>query len=599
MAAFSCTTAVSASSRCSCSSTTWIFKSSLSFFRLKRCSLSSSISFSFSSTRDVFASATAVRRLTLTRLNTTLLSAWSSALSSMSFSSFSNSSTLFFRASKARSLSSASCSCFNQSSRSSRSLISTSPHSLCSVLIASFRLEMVLSFSSINSAQRAIAISFSLSRSSSSVSLSSIIPFISAFNSDMASSFSSLRCSSSSRASSRRLLKRSHSAWKSFLLRPNSDLTADISLCRSVTLCLAASLSLAILSKSSIASCFCFSMDERRPMAAAMSPPEPPRLGLESGPPVSLTLSSLFPRIMDAIRPGDSCEIWIGPVEEDSKPPEHTNGDIALFGSGDATINSGDVGIAGTELGLRVLGGVLDAGLWRWSCCSFRGSLLKRSHSAWKSFLLRPNSDLTADISLCRSVTLCLAASLSLAILSKSSIASCFCFSMDERRPMAAAMSPPEPPRLGLESGPPVSLTLSSLFPRIMDAIRPGDSCEIWIGPVEEDSKPPEHTNGDIALFGSGDATINSGDVGIAGTELGLRVLGGVLDAGLWRWSCCSFRGSYRGWSSRDCVIFKGEDLRSSGGSRIAELYLGERFRTDGAWLPDLDASRDGDHVFR
>ena len=98
---------------------------------------------------------------------------------------------------------------------------------------------------------------------------------------------------------------------------------------------------------------------------------------------------------------------------------------------------------------------------------------------------------------------------------------------------MAAAMSPPEPPRLGLESGPPVSLTLSSLFPRIMDAIRPGDSCEIWIGPVEEDSKPPEHTNGDIALFGSGDATINSGDVGIAGTELGLRVLGGVLDAGL------------------------------------------------------------------
>ena len=34
-----------------------------------------------------------------------------------------------------------------------------------------------------------------------------------------------------------------------------------------------------------------------------------------------------------------------------------------------------------------------------------------------------------------------------------------------------------------------------------------------------------------------------------------------------------------------------------SGGLRIPDLYLSKRFRTDGAQLPDLDASRDGDHV--
>ena len=97
---------------------------------------------------------------------------------------------------------------------------------------------------------------------------------------------------------------------------------------------------------------------------------------------------------------------------------------------------------------------------------------------------------------------------------------------------MASDMSPPEPPILGLESEPLVLLTLLSLFPRIMDDIRPGDSSEIWIGPIGEDYKPPEYNIGGITLLGSGDATTNIGDLGTPGTELGLHVLGGVLDSG-------------------------------------------------------------------
>ena len=78
-----------------------------------------------------------------------------------------------------------------------------------------------------------------------------------------------------------------------------------------------------------------------------MPPTEPPILGIESEPPVLLTLSSLFPRITDAICLGDSREIWIVHVEEDYNPPESTIGNIYLNGSGDATIDSGDVGTAG------------------------------------------------------------------------------------------------------------------------------------------------------------------------------------------------------------------------------------------------------------
>ena len=95
--------------------------------------------------------------------------------------------------------------------------------------------------------------------------------------------------------------------------------------------------------------------------------------------------------------------------------------------------------------------------------------------------------------------------------------------------PMAAAMSLTEPPRIGLDSVPPVLLTSLSLFSIIMNAIRPVDFIKIYIRPVGEDSNPPDCTIGNINLFGYGDETIDSGNVVTAGTDLGLRVLGGVL----------------------------------------------------------------------
>ena len=120
---------------------------------------------------------------------------------------------------------------------------------------------------------------------------------------------------------------------------------------------------------------------------------------------------------------------------------------------------------------------------------------------------------------------------------------------------------------------------------------------KIWIIPVEEDSKSPDSTIDDIALLGSGDYTIDSGNMGKTGTELGLQVLEGFLDSGRWHWSRFSFCSSYWSWSSCGCVIFRGEDINRSGGSSIAELYLVKQFSTDQPWLPDLDHLRDGYHV--
>ena len=74
-------------------------------------------------------------------------------------------------------------------------------------------------------------------------------------------------------------------------------------------------------------------------------------------------------------------------------------------------------------------------------------------------------------------------------------------------------------------------MTLLSLFPKIMDAIRSVGSSKIWIGPIEEYSEPTKRTIGNIDLFGSDDATINNGDMVSGGIELGLRVIGGVFDA--------------------------------------------------------------------
>ena len=94
-------------------------------------------------------------------------------------------------------------------------------------------------------------------------------------------------------------------------------------------------------------------------------------------------------------------------------------------------------------------------------------------------------------------------------------------------------------------------------------------------------------------------AATDSGDVGTDGTNLvwHVRVIGGALDNGRCLWLCCALCGWCHGLSSRDCVIFRGEDLRSSGDSTIAGLYLGKNFNNYGVWLSDLDAARDGEWV--
>ena len=94
-------------------------------------------------------------------------------------------------------------------------------------------------------------------------------------------------------------------------------------------------------------------------------------------------------------------------------------------------------------------------------------------------------------------------------------------------------------------------------------------------------------------------AAADINDVGTDGTNLAWHVwvLGGILNAGSWCWSFCYFCGWCHIWSSYDCVIFRGEDIRSSGDSNIAELYLVDISRTDGVRLPDLDAARYGERV--
>ena len=89
-------------------------------------------------------------------------------------------------------------------------------------------------------------------------------------------------------------------------------------------------------------------------MEAFMSPPEPPTLVIESVPAIFLTLLSVFPIIMDDIFPVDYSKINIRTVEEVSIPPGRTIEDTALTKSGYAVINSGNMGIDGTGLGLHV-----------------------------------------------------------------------------------------------------------------------------------------------------------------------------------------------------------------------------------------------------
>ena len=104
---------------------------------------------------------------------------------------------------------------------------------------------------------------------------------------------------------------------------------------------------------------------------------------------------------------------------------------------------------------------------------------------------------------------------------------------MYEISPVKVSVSPSELPRLGIELGPPLFLTLLLSLPIIMDVFRPLDSNKILIGTVEEVYMPPKRTIVDASRARSNYSSIDSCGVGTYGTDLirNIQILGGIINA--------------------------------------------------------------------